>query len=345
MLSPGFAPPPTALVEDGHQHLGRFAGPPTRTNLLDASYYRLPRSLRWWRLKEWQAFQIATPRFFINLALFDAKVMALLQVKVYDRERGQKHLHERRLRPGALRVADQLLDSETAYRDRKSGLGFRNRIGKGRVEIDVDVPVSADAPRMRGHLTAHVARGASQVVSLPFRGDVGMYSHKGMFPIEGELLIGDERIVLATGDSLALMDDHKGYYPYVMRWDWLTTATYENGRALGFNLTRNQCREPDTFNENCAWVGDRIGRLPAVTFQRDQARQPGERWRIQDRDGRVDITFEPTVPGDVAVNALVVESRYRGPFGLISGRLEPEGLPAITVDRWFGMGEEFWLRC
>jgi hypothetical protein len=345
MLSPGFAPPPATLVEHGHQHLGRFAGPPTRINLLDAPYHRLPRPLRWWRLKEWQAFQIATPRLFINLALFDAKVMALLQVKVYDRERGEKHLHERKLRPGAFRVADQLLDSRTAYRDRRSGLAFRNRLRDGVVEIAVDVPVSADAPRIRGNLVVHAARGASQVVSLPFGGDVGMYSHKGMFPIEGELLIGDEQVTLGVGDSLALMDDHKGYYPYVMRWDWLTSAAFVRGRPFGFNLTRNQCREPDQFNENCAWIGDRIGRLPAVTFEREHARQPGERWRIRDRDGRVDLTFEPTVPGDVAVNALVVESRYRGPFGVIRGRLEAEGLPGFDVDRWFGMGEEFWLRC
>jgi hypothetical protein len=191
----------------------------------------------------------------------------------------------------------------------------------------------------------HTDRGASQVVSLPFGADVGMYSHKGMFPIEGELVIGGERHALTTDDALALMDDHKGYYPYVMRWDWLTSATHVGGQALGFNVTRNQCRDPERFNENCAWIGDRVGRLPAVTFERSAPRSRDERWHIRDRAGRVDLTFEPTVPGDVAVNALIVESRYRGPFGTISGRLEPEGLPPITVDRWFGMGEEFWLRC
>src|SRR5205085_1377769 len=82
-------------------------------------------------------------------------------------------------------------------------------------------------------------------------------------------------------------------------WDWVTSATRgDDGRARGFNLTANQCRDPDTFNENCAWIDDRVGRLPAVTFVRERAREPGERWRIRDRDGRVDVTFEPPVPGD-----------------------------------------------
>lgn len=344
--APGFEVPPPTLVEDGRQRLGRFHGPPRRANLIDARYLGLPRALRRWRLKEWQAIQIATPALFVNAALFDAKLLQLLQVKVYDRARGTKHLHERQLRPGAFRVADQLVASSTAYRDRRGALAFDNRFGEGRIEVEIDLRASRTCPRIAGRLAVHVDRGASQVVSLPFAAEVGMYSHKGMFPVEGELEVGGDRFRLAPGEALALLDDHKGYYPYVMRWDWVTSATHDaRGRALGFNLTRNQCRDPDTFNENCAWIDDRIGRLPAVTFAREGVGGAGEHWRIRDRDGRVDLRFEPTVPGDVRINALVIESRYRGPFGRFGGRLEPEGLEAIDVEGWFGMGEEFYLRC
>jgi hypothetical protein len=55
--------------------------------------------------------------------------------------------------------------------------------------------------------------------------------------------------------------------------------------------------------------------------------------------------FTPTVPGDVDVNAVIVHSTYRGPFGHFEGRLEPDALPPIVVDGWFGMGEDFHLRC
>jgi hypothetical protein len=342
----GFESPPVSLVENGRQQLGHFCGPPGRVNLIDARYRGLPRLLRRWRLKEWQALQIATPTLFVNVALFDAKLMQLLQVKVYDRVRATKYLHERQLRPGAFRVADQLLDSVTAYRDRRSALRFTNRFAANRIEVDVDVAESASCPRIAGKLVVHTDRGASQVVSMPFAGDVGMYSHKGMFPIEGELMIGSERHVLTTSDALALLDDHKGYYPYVMRWDWVTSATRDaRGRAVGFNLTRNQCRDADRFNENCVWIDDRCLRLPAVTFERVAAREADERWHIRDREDRVRLEFRPTVPGDVRVNAIVVESRYRGPFGQFDGRIAPEGGEPIEINGWFGMGEEFWLRC
>jgi hypothetical protein len=329
-----FEAAPAMLVEDGRQVFGKWSGPPGRNNLLDARYRGWPRPFRRWRLKEWEAVQISSPRVFVNVALFDAKLMSLLQVKVYDRVAGKKHVFEKKLRPGAFRVADQLTESTNRY----PGLVFENRFAAGEIAIDVDVPI------VKGHVVVQTARGASQVVSLPFEGDVGMYSHKGMFPVTGALEIGGERIAL--DDALALLDDHKGYYPYVMKWDWVTSAMRgADGVARGFNLTANQCRDPDTWNENCGWIGDRVGTLPAVTFERQNPRAAGEKWRVRDRDGRVDVTFEPTVPGDVKVNALVVESRYRGPFGIFSGTLEPEGLAPIAVDGWFGMGEEFWLRC
>ncbi len=97
------APAPEKLVEDGRQTLGRFGGPARSNNLIDGGYRGWPRPLRWWRLKEWQAVQVASPRLFANVALFDARLMQLRQVKVYDRARGKKHIHESKLRPRSMR--------------------------------------------------------------------------------------------------------------------------------------------------------------------------------------------------------------------------------------------------
>ncbi|MBP8811038.1 MAG: DUF2804 family protein [Kofleriaceae bacterium] len=339
MSASAFAAPPARLVDDGRPHLGRFAGPIGHTNLLDARYRGWPRPLRWWRLKEWQALQVVTPRLFLNVALFDAKLITLVQLKLYDRARGEKHLIERTLRPRAFRLTDQLRASVTAYRDRATTLAFTNRLADGFLEVEL----ASTTPAVTGQLRVDTAAGASQVVSLPLpRGS--MYSHKGMFPVTGAITLGADRFDLDGG--LALLDDHKGYYPYVMEWDWVTSAARgDDGVARGFNLTRNQCVEPERYNENCAWVGAAVGALPAVTFTRTDVGTAAERWQVRDRDGRVDLTFTPTVPGDVRLNLGVIESRYRGPFGTCAGRLAPAGLPEVAVDDWFGMGERFWLRC
>lgn len=338
-------PAPANLVDDKRQHLGRFSSAVQRANLLDAAYLHLPRPLRRLRLKEWQAVQLGSPDVFVCLALFDAKLMSLMQAKIYAHDRGVKSIHEWKLRPGALEIADTLLDSTNRYADKRGFLEFRNELAAGRLSISLDLHATSELPAVRGTIVMYTDRGASHVGSFPFAGDVGMYSHKGMFPIEGELAVGDRTFALRPSDSLGLLDDHKGFYPYVMRWDWVTSAHVAAGEACGFNLTRNQCRDPDRFNENCAWRGDQLGTLPAIEIEREQVRTRDECWRIRDREGRVDLVFRPTVPGDVRVNAVIVHSKYRGPFGTFEGRLEPAGLAPITVDGWFGMGEDFHLRC
>jgi len=128
----------------------------------------------------------------------------------------------------------------------------------------------------------------------------------------------------------------------VVTWDWATAAMRSaSGEAQGFNLTHNQGSEPERYNECCAWRGERAAALPPVCFTRDD----DARWRVRDRDGRVDLTFVPRVPHGVPVNALLVESRYQGPLGTFTGRLAPDGMPPIAVEHWFGMAERFWLRC
>ena len=174
--------------------------------------------------------------------------MTVSQVKAYDHGRAVKHLHERTLPPRALRLPEQLLDSQVAYADRTTRVRFTNRLAAGQVIVDVDVGAHRGAPPMRGQLVLDT-RGAAQVVNLPFAHG-SIYSHKVMGPVTGELVIGDDRHALDGGAGV--LDDHKGYYPYVMHNDWVTSLWRgDDGLVRGFNLTRNQCLNPARWNENC----------------------------------------------------------------------------------------------
>ena len=141
-----------------------------------------------------------------------------------------------------------------------------------------------------------------------------------------------------------MMDDHRGFYGYVMRWDWLTTAVRPAGGPwVGLNLTRNASRDPQQYNENACWIDGRCHALPPVDFERS-LNSGAERWVVRDDQGQVDLTFNVDVPGDLRLNALVIESRYRGPFGRINGFVRLAGVDPVEFDDVFGMGEEFYLR-
>ncbi len=350
-MTSDFQPAPPRIVGSTGQEFGRFRAVPRCTSLLGAPYKGLPRCVRRARLKEWQAVQLSTPELFVNLALFDAKLISLVQVKIYDRVRAEKYVFERKLPPGQMQIAGSLYNSKNVYDGRDALLCFDNHVEDQRIHVVLDLArgerdrAGEGRPRISGRFSLYYDAGAPQVVSQPFASG-GMYSHKGMFPVSGYLALGHRRIELSPARSLALLDDHKGYYPYVMRWDWLTSAKVcDDGVPRGFNLTRNQCSEPERYNENCVWEGDRVGALPSVQFEYLRRGTSSETWRVTDREGRVDVVFTPSVPGDVRVNALVVESRYRGPFGGIEGHLAPTGLPELKLSGWFGMGEDFYLRC
>ena len=69
----------------------------------------------------------------------------------------------------------------------------------------------------------------------------------------------------------------------------------------------------------------------------------GRPWRIRDRRGQVDLTFEPEAIRTVDINVGLLRSRYRGPFGAFRGRIAA-GEGDLEVDGWFGMCEDFYLR-
>lgn len=338
-------PPPANLVDaQGRIRFGTYSGAIADVDLIDARPWSLPipRPLRALRLKEWQAFQLGSPRWFVAVALFNAKMLALVQVKVYDRERKQKYVFEHKLPGWALPAPRNLLHSQMQF---ENLLRFVNRLAEDRIEISLDIPASEHMPKLSGTLTARADGCEPQVVCIPFAENRGMYSHKGCLALEGELRLGEERLEFRRADSFVLMDDHKGYYPYVMRWDWVTGGGVDaRGRRIGFNLTRNDSIDPARYNENCVWIDGRLHLLPPVRFVRRPELSP-EVWEVRDEAGEVAVDFVIELDGYVKVNAIVVESRYRGPFGFVRGFVRgPEG-ERVELDGLFGMGEDFHLRC
>ena len=117
-----------------------------------------------------------------------------------------------------------------------------------------------------------------------------------------------------------------------------------DGVLTGFNLTENQSTDADRYNENCLWLGGKKSQLGAVTFDREDVGSDSEVWHVRDHEGRVNVDFRLAQNDDVRINALVLESRYRGPYGRFSGHIVDDEDNAIDVSCCLGMGEDFYLR-
>jgi hypothetical protein len=343
------ADPPESIVENGKFVLGCFNGPPGVVNMLDVHkpyHYPVPRWIKDFRCKEWLAFQFGDKRWFFFTTLYEAKSLGLARFSAWDRERG-RILDFKRLIPfGRFGIGERLEGKTISYRDHRSAISYRFDLSGGSMSVKASRARRGRSPGFAGSFsfTYNSRQTAASAVCMPLGLNRAMYSTKVLMPMQGWFEIGGERIEFASPDAMGIVDDHKGYYPYHMRYDWVSGFGQDaKGRRVGFNLTDNQVRDQKTYNENVLWINSRVFPLPPIKVTRPNGHD--KPWHIQDTEGLVDLMFKPERKNDMKINLLVASSDYHGPFGSFEGMLRSaDGSEKIDALGLFGMGEQQYLR-
>lgn len=350
-----FGPAPKSVVSHGRFATGRFGTLFRDTGMLgvDKPYlYPIPKFLKNLRLKEWQAYQFGDSRWFFFCSIYNAKLITFIEFQAYDRST-KKRFTARRIFPGSkMRVPSTLFGSFLRYSSGHLHLAFSADLktasgGRqcGNIGIEVSKSDRRGIPEFEGKFTLAFdsALQTPNVVCLPFGLNRSMYSAKMLLPMEGWFREAGSRTVFSGPGSLGIMDDHKGYYPWRLRYDWVTGFGVDKlGRAVGFNLTDNQVRDQAKYNENCVWIDGELWPLPPVKVTRPNG-AAGE-WIIQDTEGLVDLVFVPEAPNDIRIRAIVIESEYHGPFGSFRGRIGGSAGNLVDASIFYGMGEQQYLR-
>ena len=186
------------------------------------------------------------------------------------------------------------------------------------------------------------------VVSIPFskKRNRPLYSQKDFFKAEGKLVINGRELI-SDGETVAIVDDHRGYYPRRAHYDWVTTMgkCNVNGEKkwLAFNLTRNQSIDQDKYNENIIFFEDKTSLLPPVKFTRDPEtadfRNYAE-WYIKDEHDMVNLKFKVFGVNPMIMHAVVVNIDYYITFGELEGYIRDEDGNKYVLDGMMGMGED-----
>jgi len=375
--------PPERLVDEGTIHFGSWLGSPGKANLIDARRpYRfpVPPAFQRLRLKEWRAVQAGDEDFFLCAVLYDAKFMSMASLDVWDRKKGRSYGF-RKIFPGSrfslpLDLEPGSTKAETA--DCRASIELGPEPGALRLDFSYR-PRGGSAIELNLDFGVAAPEAYPFSVCLPLGPNRAMYSTKVVSPCSGSLILGSSVHAFDRSTSLAVLDDHKGYYPYRLHYDWVTGFGYAPGRAaaqrgsggspLGFNLTDNQVADQARFNENRLWLEGEILPLPPVKFDRPSGRSGP--WIIRDADiapsiaasaasstnaaaasasaaaaspGFVNLVFHPEVDHDIAVKLGIAEIDYAGPFGRFEGWLKaPDGRIVRTEDL-YGMGEDKRVR-
>lgn len=177
------------------------------------------------------------------------------------------------------------------------------------------------------------------VVSIPFGENKPLYTQKDMFRATGFVEFGGRRYE-CDDDSAGIIDDHRGYYPYIAHYDWVTTMGRSeiNGekKYFGFNLTRNQSVCQTDYNENLIWFEGETSRLTPVRFEHIEY----NKWRIRDVYGMVDIIFDIGDRYIMRMPYVVIDVNYHITFGELKGYVCDEEGNKYILDGMSAIGED-----
>lgn len=343
------SPPRSVVSSGGAFNFGCYNRPFQEVNLLDAKRpYKVPltRAVKNMQLREWQAFQMGNDSYFIMMAIYNAKKVALVQFIIYNKNTQQKLRYEQQVVPWKVTIPNGLFNTTAKYNGQNFKLSAHNDLDDNKINIRATIKKQGeDLPDLEAHFIAYhnMNRVEPMVVVMPFSDKRAMYAHKCLMPMEGQLNLGGESISFERDNAFAIIDDHKGYYPFNTHYDWVTAAGYDTkSNLLGFNLTNNQVINQELYNENCLWYNGVLNPLPPIEVTRTQG-VTGD-WQIADNYDMVNLQFTPLEHTSVNKNYGLFKSKYEGPYGIFNGYLKDKAGRKVEINKLFGMGEDFYLR-
>ncbi len=325
--------------------MGTFNGPIQDINPLDLHRplgLAAPRAFNAFRLKEWQAFQISNDEWFICLAVYNTKSIGLAIVMAYSKTDKQMYRYERKVPAWRLQVPKGLHDSQCFYHSENFSIDIHNHLHRKRFEISLSASGFSDLPDLTAEWVAFHETEPIVIVQ-PFADNRPLYSHKALMPLQGKLLFGDRTSEFDKQHSCAILDDHKGFYPYTMQYDWVTALGFnQQGGLQGFNLTDNQVQDNERYNENCLWQKGRMIPLPPIKVTRPEGVSGW--WQIRDDYGMVDLDFMPLADVPNYINLGFACFDYHGPTGKFNGYIVDADGNKVVFDNFIGMGEQKIIR-
>ena len=236
-------PTPKCIVENGQAHFGTFDKPFEKLNLIDCEKpcgKLMPDFMKKGRLTEWEAFEVHLDEGALVSAIYNTGPFGFSIFIWFDKRTGKIYKWRNIVPVKKAKVASQLVNDYCELKVKKSEYVIKNDLMNGKASakgwsegrsgrFEIDMSVERLAPPSN--------------VSIPFGPNKPLYSEKDFFKATGYITVNGEKFV-TNENSVSIIDDHKGYYPYLAHYDWLTTM----GRCdidgekkyFAFNLTRNQ---------------------------------------------------------------------------------------------------------
>lgn len=338
-------PTPDNIVdENGNAYFGTFDKEFPKMDFLKVNKpSKFPNSLNKIKLSLWEAIELNLKDIMLLTAVCDMGFFATGLTLVFDKKTGKVTQFQDMFLTDCAIIAPTLINGATTESKGKN-VRFTcvNHFEKGQAFVKGSAKNAKKGEYVNYDVELNRVSLPS-VVSIPFGPNRPLYSQKDLFKLSGYVEFNGVRYE-TDEESTAIIDDHKGYYPYVAHYDWVTTMGKIdiNGerKFFGFNLTRNQSINQTDYNENLIWFEGNTTRLTPVRFEHDEY----NKWHIRDVYGMVDIIFKIDDRFIMRLPGGLIDINYHITFGTLYGYVcDPDG-NRYVLDGMSGMGEDKSLR-
>ena len=299
MLSP--APKSFSEFIKGPIPYGLYAGPVNDPET--APWSGLRRTQR----KTWLYAGAFSPRYYAGFAIADAGIVATAFAYFFDSEKGL-YVEEKATVPFGFNGGFDP-DLKTTWKLKKFSItpdGDKLICSYTGNRLEIKMTVTEN-----GKGTTTIASAGDR----PFH-----HTYKNLLLptiIESKL----DGVQINIGGNIGGIDFSKGYPPRNTFWNWASmNAVTESGLEFGVNLVGD-------FNngiENAIWVDGEVAQLGQATFIYGRPLEKSN-WQIATLDGILKMNFTPLGMRSENINALVMLSRFKQPFGVFSGTVKLNG--------------------
>ncbi len=329
------ATPESIIDKDGNAVFGTFDTQFKNLNLLECKKPCGIASNKS-RLTEWEAFEVNFDECSIVSAVYNTAALGFSIIVFYDKKTKKVYSWQNY---GKTHVASNLINDNSYFKTKKSDVYIENHLDVGKA-FAKESATNKKFGSIKFEINAERVSPISNV-SIPFGKNKPLYSEKDFFKASGYIEVNGKRYE-SNKNSTAIIDDHKGYYPFKAHYDWLTTMSKikidGTDQYFGFNLTRNQSINQDKYNENIVWLENSAFPLTPVFFTHDKKNK--NIWYVKDEKGLVDIKYVIDGKFRIAMHLLFIDISYDLVFGTIYGTIKGYDGKEYKLDGLTGIGED-----
>jgi len=337
-------PTPNDVVdENGKCYFGTFDKEFPAMNFMNVHRQSrvLPDFMNKFRYTSWEAVEITLKDVVVLTAVCNMGFFGTSLTIVYDRKTKKKLACQEMMLPVQAVMAPTIINGDVCKSNSViNRVKIKNNFENGKAYVSGRVLNPGKMFKYNFELT-RVSKPS--VVMIPFGKNKPLYSQKDLFQAKGYITVNGKKYK-TDKDSTAIIDDHRGYYPYKMHYDWVTTmgTNTVNGKKefFGFNLTRNQSIDQDKYNENLIWFQGETSRITPVYFHYDEPNV----CHVYDDYGMVDLYYDIGDSHLMEMHLGIIDEDYTITFGELRGFICDEDGNKYCLDGMVGIGEDKSLR-